>query len=82
MDDAALSAEIEARYAAYDEYYPPATFDAMVRTIIYLCVYTGGCGWVGGWVDGSFPPACLPACGPWISQSVGRSSMISSVFVA
>lgn len=30
MDDAALSAEIEARYAAYDEYYPPATFDAMV----------------------------------------------------
>lgn len=33
VDDAALSAEIEARYAAYDEYYPPASFDAMVEAV-------------------------------------------------
>lgn len=33
MDDAELSAEIEARYAAYNEYYPPASFDAMVEAV-------------------------------------------------
>lgn len=32
-DDVDWSAEIEARYKAYNEYYPPATFEAMIKAM-------------------------------------------------